>query len=1171
MRTRFVGIFAVVLALAGCTDVAPEDEATAQETTRVSGKVQGYVASGDTLPLAGVKVEFRSLRAGFEDLVLETVSGPDGSYHLDIPRGWASVTFDHEAYTLTSRTENFTKSAILDVQLPPNVAGSEFVMPQPGDAPVMLTYDSASGRDYARLRIEPGDLVDASGRPAEGKVMAYVAVPHPRDTHKDAFPRSLYTADDAGIGHLEPFGWSAITFAQGDEMLQLAPGQSVDWEVVVSSEQKPSAEALFASGAVQEYVFDPAVGFWESTASAVDFEDGRFTVQRTTLGEALVGGATALPYDPAGEFSFRSGTPKCVEPGSSVLMMLTMSNPLTPPDVAASIIRSTISYLADGKTPRVLVVLDDNHNNEFPGDAQFIGNAVAAAGYSVTVMNEPSSGLRPSDVTNYDIVWFTNPGHPIDDMKTLETLKAFRLAGGGYVLSGDDITQSTSGADLSAYTFSKFKDNGTVTCGKTTNNNQGAAWRVTFEDTDHPLSATLSGLSFLYGDDLDHSTPIVDGEDVLAWAVLDGYPTCKVKIPVAVAIDIEKSSQYTPCACTSDNDCSGAMHCDDDVCATCSVRGYSCVEDGDCCGDLVCNDGVCGDSCQGESEACGGSTECCGSMSCFAGACASCTLEGADCETDGECCGGLLCVQGTCQGCRGAGETCGETADCCNAMPMSCNTTTTVETVTDTTSCAGDRNLAVTIRDFSKSHADFEYRSGSETGIVTDTLGPDKKPVYAGNPKTYTTNGQLLFDQWFRDVPNVNKAISKTLQLTEVSPGIYQYKNNAFFPIDGQGFGNEGNNHNFHFTLEMHTEFVYRGGEIFTFTGDDDLFAYINKKLVIDLGGVHEKLSRTIDLDTEAPRLGLKVGHKYPLDVFFAERHTTESNFRIDTTIGCLGTPVQKTVTEQRCEPIGTEPEVDCGGGEGVVGLSSVNLSGGAAVRTGSKPGHVASNGEIRLTGGAYIQGNATTAGNTIYLDGGAWIGGTKKKGATTIVMDPMTAAFAKAKITNNNAAIPSVKRGTQTVSVYSNGQLAMQEQDNVKLPAGDYYLTGLTVTASAKLTCTGNVRMFVSGKVVLAGNARVNEDGGCNLVIYGDEKGDLDFTASALTRAFVYAPKAPVKVSGAAALYGGAVARDVDLSGSGMIYVQGSPVESADACIVIEPEEDPNMPNLPDLPDLES
>ena len=117
---------------------------------------------------------------------------------------------------------------------------------------------------------------------------------------------------------------------------------------------------------------------------------------------------------------------------------------------------------------------------------------------------------------------------------------------------------------------------------------------------------------------------------------------------------------------------------------------------------------------------------------------------------------------------------------------------------------------------------------------------------------------------------------------------MYTYDNSAFFPIDGQGFGDEGNPHNYHFTYEIHAQFTYEGGEVFTFTGDDDLFTFINGKLAIDLGGVHGPQNQTIDLDQQATSLGIAVGETYPLDFFFAERHTTQSDFRIDTSIGCF-------------------------------------------------------------------------------------------------------------------------------------------------------------------------------------------------------------------------------------------------------------------------------------------
>lgn len=193
--------------------------------------------------------------------------------------------------------------------------------------------------------------------------------------------------------------------------------------------------------------------------------------------------------------------------------------------------------------------------------------------------------------------------------------------------------------------------------------------------------------------------------------------------------------------------------------------------------------------------------------------------------------------------------------------------------------------LTGVVRDFQASHPDFEYVIQSDPGIVESTIGPNLKPVYAGNPTTPTTNGKQYFDQWYSDVPGTNQSEQLSITLTQGAGSIYTYDSSSFFPVDGKLFGNEGNSHNYHFTFELHTKFEYLGGEVFTFTGDDDLWVFINGKLGIDLGGVHGAMTGQIDLDAQAGQLGITPGNVYTLDFFFAERHTSESNFRIDTSI----------------------------------------------------------------------------------------------------------------------------------------------------------------------------------------------------------------------------------------------------------------------------------------------
>jgi len=194
------------------------------------------------------------------------------------------------------------------------------------------------------------------------------------------------------------------------------------------------------------------------------------------------------------------------------------------------------------------------------------------------------------------------------------------------------------------------------------------------------------------------------------------------------------------------------------------------------------------------------------------------------------------------------------------------------------------------VRDFKASHSDFEDFGGDDvqTGIVKSELGADHKPVYAASGATADTSGPDPFAQWYRDVSGTNEAFPISIALAQTQPGLFVYDNSMFFPIDGQGFGNEGRSHNYHFTTEIHTRFKYNGGEVFTFRGDDDLWTFVNGKLAIDLGGLHSPKSQTINFDQRAAELGLTKGETYAMDIFHAERHTVQSNFRIETSIACF-------------------------------------------------------------------------------------------------------------------------------------------------------------------------------------------------------------------------------------------------------------------------------------------
>ncbi len=205
---------------------------------------------------------------------------------------------------------------------------------------------------------------------------------------------------------------------------------------------------------------------------------------------------------------------------------------------------------------------------------------------------------------------------------------------------------------------------------------------------------------------------------------------------------------------------------------------------------------------------------------------------------------------------------------------------------------------------------------------------------------------QASFDTWYRDDAQMNKNISGKLLLAKVAgkQDMYEFdsanppadaasvngtkfsainektnaelrKNGYFAPLYAAGFNegivtDQGTNGKYlkdwdangSFTTEIYTTIQYRGEEAtLYFSGDDDVWVYLNNRLFVDVGGMHSALPGSGTIKAEKcsngqicdKTFGLYKGGIYDLRIFHAERARTASNFKLTLT-GFV--PTAKTV-----------------------------------------------------------------------------------------------------------------------------------------------------------------------------------------------------------------------------------------------------------------------------------
>lgn len=202
------------------------------------------------------------------------------------------------------------------------------------------------------------------------------------------------------------------------------------------------------------------------------------------------------------------------------------------------------------------------------------------------------------------------------------------------------------------------------------------------------------------------------------------------------------------------------------------------------------------------------------------------------------------------------------------------------------------------------------YQADTNTTTVTDVNGVSHTvPIYGMAVNAYDSiiltenNGVYSFD-----------AANGKSHYDTNSRSIYEDDSvtaKQFYPVDGLGYdailgdttdkaNDSGSNRpehpNGNYALRGEAQFVYRDDLYFEFSGDDDVYMYINGVLALDLGGAHGICTKRVNLKDVAQQCHLTEGEVATFTFFYMERNSDASNFKIETNMELVkrGISVQK-------------------------------------------------------------------------------------------------------------------------------------------------------------------------------------------------------------------------------------------------------------------------------------
>jgi len=353
--------------------------------------------------------------------------------------------------------------------------------------------------------------------------------------------------------------------------------------------------------------------------------------------------------------------------------------------------------------------------------------------------------------------------------------------------------------------------------------------------------------------------------------------------------------------------------------------GYKCDTPGEACEPIECGDGVregteqCDDGNATPFDGCG--VDCRNEPSCSAGVCQPV-------------CGDAVILPGTNEACDDGntsdGDGCSSTCQVedgfeCVLTPVDLPDPLTVPVIYRDFRSADEAEASPVSPDFNNPN---DGASSIGFGIAAEYLDAEGRPELSGDnlydpvSNSGPPHDQASFAKWYRTSPTLdptgNIEVVGELVLDETGNNVYGFSSDdhppGFFPLDDPALGSVGwpaasmydeilhvpsagtELRNFGFTTEVHYFFVYQGDEVLSFSGDDDLWVFVDGFLCLDVGGLHPSRDGVMSFDPDpmtqdpsatqravvaACKDRLEVDKVYEVAIFHAERHTGASNFSL--------------------------------------------------------------------------------------------------------------------------------------------------------------------------------------------------------------------------------------------------------------------------------------------------